>query len=406
MISQAQVADGVNMLRQLQFPAGALITMEDLQDAGREHILDRLREQEPVTWLPVLGGWLITSRDGAREMLLPKAGATVEVSENMVRASLGKMMLTVDAPAHDRLRAPFERPFRARESEHAFGDFIRGQADALIDRFAEAGKAELHSAFAAEFAVAVAGHVIGLPHGESAKIDAYYADFAAAMVYDGDPEPVKRADLAREQLDKLLLAGLNAHRSSGAASLTNEVLASSDNELSDEEVVAQLRVVMFGAVETIQASVMSTLLLLLTHPDALSQCLADRSLIPGAVDEAIRLIPPVAFIERWMGRPFTACGVTIDAGEFVGISVIAVNRDPAVFADPLTFDIHRANAKHGLGFSAGEHHCLGVHLARTQTAIAVDKILSRLPNLTLVAAVPPAGFAFRRPGSLELSWRV
>jgi cytochrome P450 len=47
-----------------------------------------------------------------------------------------------------------------------------------------------------------------------------------------------------------------------------------------------------------------------------------------------------------------------------------------------------------------------VHLARAQTAIAVDKLLSRLPNLTLVAAVPPAGFAFRRPGSLELSWRV
>ena len=105
MISQAQVTDGTNMLRQLQFPAGALITMEDLQDAGREHVLDRLREQEPVTWLPALGGWLITSREGAREMLLPKAGATVEVSENMVRASLGKMMLTVDAPAHDQLIA-------------------------------------------------------------------------------------------------------------------------------------------------------------------------------------------------------------------------------------------------------------------------------------------------------------
>ena len=406
MIAQVQISDAENVQRQLRFPVGARITMADLEEAGREPVLDGLRDQEPVTWLPAVGGWLITKREAARELLLPKTGSSVEANENMVRASLGTMMLTVDCPAHDRLRAPFERPFRAREVDRVFGGFIQEQADRLIDRFVSDGTAELHSVFAAEFAVAVAGHVIGLPLGESSQIDSYYADFAAAMVYDGDPEPVMRAERAREQLNELLLAGLNAHRETGTQSLTNEVLADPGNELTDEEVVAQLRVVMFGAVETIQASVMSTLLLLLTHPEPFAQCLADPGLISGAVDEAIRLIPPVAFIERWMAKPFTTCGVNIGAGEFVGISVIAVNRDPEVFADPLTFDIHRANARHGLGFSAGEHHCLGVHLARTQTALAVERILARLPGLTLVSALPPAGFAFRRPGSLELSWRV
>ena len=406
MISQFVVSEAEKSLRTARFPMGAQITLADMADAGREHVLDELRAQEPVTWFPELGGWLITSRDGAREMLLPKSGATVEAEENMVRAALGTMMLTVDAPAHDRLRAPFERPFRAREAERAFGGFIGEQADRLIDQFAGAGVAELHSVFAAEFAVAVAGYVIGLPLGESAQIDAYYADFAAAMVYDGDPEPVLRAERARVQLNKLLLAGLNAHRESGEASLTNEVLADPGNELTDDEVVAQLRVVMFGAVETIQASVLSTLLLLLTHPDSMEQCLANPTLIPGAVDEAIRLIPPVAFIERWIDKELTIGSVSIGAGEFVGISVIAANRDPEVFADPLTFDIHRANARHGLGFSAGEHHCLGVHLARTQTVIAVGKLLSRLPDLTLVSVIEPSGFAFRRPGSLEISWRA
>lgn len=401
-----QVTEAEDARRRLRFPAGALVTMGDLETAGREHTLDELRTREPVSWLPALGGWLLTSRAAARELLLPKAGATVEVDENMVRASLGKMMLTVDAPAHDRLRAPFERPFRARAAERAFGGFIREQADLLIDKFVADGSCELHFAFAAEFAVAIAGHVIGLPLGESSRIDAYYADFAAAMAYDGDLEPVRRAELAREKLNVLLLAGLNEHRASGAASLTNEVVTDPGNELSDDEVVAQLRVIMFGAVETIQASVMSTILLLLTHPVALSEVLADPSLIPGSVDEAIRLIPPVAFIERWMDKPFTTHGVTIGAGEFVGVSVIAVNRDPAVFDDPLTFDIHRANARHGLSFSAGEHHCLGVHLARSQTAIAVARLLARLPALTLISATPPAGFAFRRPRSLYLSWRV
>ena len=406
MISQSVISDSENLIRRSRFPLGAQLTIADMTDAGREHVLDELRSREPVTWFAELGGWLITSREGAREMLLPKSGATVEAEENMVRASLGTMMLTVDAPAHDRLRAPFERPFRAREAEQAFGGFIGDQADRLIDRFIGAGAAELHSVFAAEFAVAVAGHVIGLPLGESKSIDSYYADFAAAMVYDGDPEPVLRAERARAQLNELLLAGLNAHRASGVPSLTNEVLRDPASELTDDEVVAQLRVVMFGAVETIQASVMSTLLLLLTNQDSMAQCLADPDLITGAVDEGIRLIPPVAFIERWMQKPLTIGGVGIGAGEFVGISVIAVNRDPTVFADPLTFDITRSNARHGLGFSAGEHHCLGVHLARTQTVIAITKLLTRLPDLTLVSAIPPAGFAFRRPGSLEISWRA
>ncbi|MGA1215535.1 MAG: hypothetical protein ACO31X_08210, partial [Candidatus Nanopelagicales bacterium] len=157
MLDQRVVSEREDAQRRQAFPAGAAVTLADLEDAGREHVLDELREREPVTWLPALGGWLITAREPARQILLPKSGATVEAEQNMVRASLGRMMLTVDGDEHERYRQPFEVPFRAREAERAFDAPIREFARELIGRID--GQVELTDAFAAPFAVGVAAQV-------------------------------------------------------------------------------------------------------------------------------------------------------------------------------------------------------------------------------------------------------
>ena len=395
MLDQAVVSESEDAQRRQAFPAGAAVTLDDLEQAGREHVLDELREREPVTWLPALGGWLITAREPARQILLPKSGATVEAEQNMVRASLGRMMLTVDGDEHERYRQPFEVPFRAREAERLFAESIRAYARELIagiDQTAlSTSGVELTEAFAAPFAVGVAAQVIGLPLDDVRRIDSFYTAFASAMEYTGDPEPLQRAEAARAELTALLLEGLGR----------SKVVEASD--LTPEEVAAQLRVVMFGAIETIQASVLTTLMLLIQHPESMAQVRADRSLLAGAVDEAIRWMPPVAFMERWTREPVTLAGVEIGAREFVGVSVIAANRDPSVFDDPLRFDIHRSNARHGLSFSSGEHHCLGVHLARMQTVIALEEMLDAWPSIDLVSVTPPSGFAFRRPADMVVS---
>ena len=390
MLDQYVVSEQEDAQRRQEFPVGAAVTLADLEDAGREHVLDELRECEPVTWLPALGGWLITKREPARQILLPKSGATVEAEQNMVRASLGRMMLTVDGEEHERYRQPFEVPFRARETERAYAEPIRAYARELIA--AMSSPSELTEAFAAPFAVGVAAQVIGLPLDDVRRIDSFYSAFASAMEYTGDPEPLRRAEAARAELTDLLVQGLSR----------SAVVEESD--LSPEEVAAQLRVVMFGAIETIQASVMTTLMLLLQNPSSLAEVRADPSLLVGAVDEAIRWMPPVAFIERWTKEPVELEGVTIGPREFVGVSVIAANRDPSVFDDPLRFDIHRANARHGLSFSSGAHHCLGVHLARMQTVIALEEMLAAWPSLELVSVTPPSGFAFRRPADMVIGF--
>jgi cytochrome P450 len=388
LLDQVVVSEREDAQRRQAFPAGAAVTLADLEEAGREHVLDELREREPVTWLPALGGWLITAREPARQILLPKSGATVEAEQNMVRASLGRMMLTVDGEEHERYRQPFEAPFRAREVEREFGTPIRELARELIGRID--GETELTEAFAAPFAVGAAAQVIGLPLDDVPRIDGFYAAFAGAMEYTGDPEPLARADAARSELTDLLIEGL----------ARSKVVEESD--LTPEQVAAQLRVVMFGAIETIQASVLTTLMLLIQHPEAMAEVRADRSLLAGAVDEAIRWMPPVAFMERWTREPVTLAGVEIGEREFVGVSVIAANRDPSVFADPVRYDIRRANSRHGLSFSSGEHHCLGVHLARMQTVTALEEMLDAWPSIDLMSVTPPSGFAFRRPSDMAV----
>ena len=119
----------------------------------------------------------------------------------------------------------------------------------------------------------------------------------------------------------------------------------------------------------------------------------------------MRLIPPVAFIERWTAEPTVLGGVELGAGEFLGVSTVAANRDPSVFPDPLSYDVRRDNARHHLAFSYGLHYCLGFNLARLQGAVALRALLDGLPGLELVDAPEPRGFAFRRPPELHVRWR-
>jgi cytochrome P450 len=405
LMAQAEIAEAVDAARRARFPLGAALEFADLEEAGREGALDRLREAEPVSWVPALGGWLVTGHDLAREALAPRTSMTVEVQENLVRASLGTMMLTSDGDEHERLRDPFEKPFRMRVVEGLFGEAIAAEVAALVGELAPRGACELGATFAAPFAIRMAGRVLGLSLGDVSRIDDFYGAFAGAMVYDGDPAPQRRADAARAELNAILAREIARCRADPDGSVTSSVANDAAAGLTDDEVAAQLRVVMFGAIETIQASVLNTILLLLRHPDALADVRADPDLLPVAIAESLRLIPPVAFIERWTAGPVELGGVELGPAEFLGVSVVAANRDPRVFAEPLRFDVRRPNARHGLGFSFGVHHCIGVHLARLETLLAVRGLLERLPELELVGCEEPGGFAFRKPARLDVRWR-
>ena len=403
-MQQVAIDEAEDAARRTRFPAGASLEFDDLEAAGQEDVLDRLRETEPVSWVPALGGWLVTGYEAGRTVLGPRTGLTVEAQENLVRASLGHMMLTSDAPDHTRQRTPFERPFRMREVEGLFGEAVRDELDALLAAIVPAGECELGESLAAPFAVRMTARVLGLSLDDVATIDRFYEAFAEGMVYDGNPERQRRADAAREELNAILGREFARCRSDRDSSITSEVVNDEDVALADDEIASQLRVIMFGGIETIQSGIMNTVLLLLRDPAQLDAVRADPALLGNAVEESLRLIPPVSFIERWTPDAVRIGDVEIGAGEFVGVSVLAANRDPAVFAQPLAYDVHRDNARRHLSFSFGEHFCLGAHLARIELRSAVERLIA-LQDLRLVSVEEPAGFAFRRPPTLRLAWQ-
>jgi cytochrome P450 len=406
LVPQLELGEAEEAERRERFPVGAAIEFADLEEHGRAPALDRLREAEPVSWVPALGGWLVTSYPLARSVLARTTDFTVWAEPNLVRASLGVMMLTSDPPAHERERQPFDEPFRMRAVRERFEARVSVRVDRLLDRLAPLGSCELVVDFAAPFAIGVASDVLGLSLDDVPRIQAFYEAFAGAMTYDGDPEPQRRADAARDALNEILTAELVRVREDPDGSITSAVVNDPRTELADDEIIAQLRVILFGAIETVESMVVNAVLLLCEHPDQLAAVRRDPGLVANAVDEAMRVIPPVAFIERWTSAPTSLGDVELRRGEFVGISTVATNRDPEMFEDPLRFDARRANARHHLAFSFGVHHCLGFNMARLEGPIAVKAIFDRLSGLQLVEAPEPRGFAFRRPPALRLRWRA
>ena len=144
----------------------------------------------------MLGGWLVTSHPLARGVLARTNDFTVWAEPNLVRASLGVMMLTSDPPEHERQRQPFDEPFRMRSVRERFERRVSARVDALLDELAPRGSCELVAELAAPFAIGVAGDILGLSLDDVPKIQGFYEAFAGAMTYDGDPEPQRRADAA------------------------------------------------------------------------------------------------------------------------------------------------------------------------------------------------------------------
>jgi len=146
---------------------------------------------------------------------------------------------------------------------------------------------------------------------------------------------------------------------------------------------------------------------LLTHTDQFDAVRNDRSLIPQAIEEGLRWEPPLLFIMRTAKTDTKLGDIEIPAGANMGVAIGAANRDPDRYPDPDTFDIYR-DARQHIAFGAGPHICLGQHLARLETRIALESVFDKLPNLRLdpdaMATEDPHihGLTFRSPTSLPV----
>jgi cytochrome P450 len=143
---------------------------------------------------------------------------------------------------------------------------------------------------------------------------------------------------------------------------------------------------------------------LLSRPDQLARLRDDRSLMAPAIEEGLRWEPPLTGIGRTATRDVEVDGVLIPAGSPINVCLGGANRDPARWDHPDDFDLLRDPKQH-LAFAFGPHMCLGMHLARMETTVAINAVLDRLPDVRLDPDAPaPAitGLTFRAPRALPV----
>jgi cytochrome P450 len=381
----------------VSYPIGAGVTADEL--TGDPHpLLARLRADEPVSWLPALGGWLVTRHDLARQVMREADAYTVDDPRFSTAQLIGPSMLSLDGPAHTRHRDPFARTFRPAETRARFTAFVEAEVDRLVTALRPAGAAELRADLAGPLAVAVVAEALGLGGTDPATIRSWYEALVAGVsaITAGEPAVVPEAyGLLRARVEEAIEDGPRA-------SLLAEV-AARPGGLTRPEVVADAAVLMFGGIDTTEGMITNAAAHLLSHPDQLALVREDPALLAGAVEESVRLEPAASVVDRYAVRDVTLGGAAIRAGDLVRVSIAAANRDPAVFADPDRFDIRREGADRHLSFARGPHFCFGAHLARLETTTALRTLLG-LPGLRLAAAPVVSGLVFRKPAEVPVRW--
>ena len=384
-----------------EFPIGAAITVAEL-DRDPHPALARLRESEPVSWLPSLEGWLVTRHDLVLAAMRDAERFTVDDPRFSTAQVVGPSMLSLDGPEHDRHRAPFVGPFRAASVAGRFADPAAACAEQLIDAIAAAGRAELRRQFAGPMAASIVTQALGLDSGEVADVLAWYDAIVTSVteITSGNG-PTAAGERAYDQLSHRLHEVITGGDGSSLLSA-----AAHGGALTDEQISSNAAVLLFGGIETTEGMIANAVLHLLERPGRVDAALATPAALDAAIDESLRLEPAAAVIDRYATADVTLGTTRIPGGDLVRLSISAANRDPAVFADPDAFTPGRPNLRRHVAFAQGPHVCVGVHLARLEARAALDTVLRRLPGLRLDpdGEAEVRGLVFRKPPRLDVLW--
>ena len=313
---------------------------------------------------------------------------------------MGRTILEMDEPEHRQHRALVSPAFRTKVLAHWEEQLVGATVHRLLDAVVARGSADLVRELTFPFPVQVIARILGLPGEDYPRFQRWSLDLISVAV---DFEKAVGASASLKEY----FAGIVAERRRDPRDdlISDLVTAEVDGHtLDDEEIYAFLRLLLPAGVETTFRSSGNLLYGLLTHPEQLEAVRADRSLIPQAIEEGLRWEPPLLGIVRVCTRDTEVCGVPLPAGTVVGVNIGAANRDDTRYRDPDEFDVFRDPKQH-VAFGFGPHMCLGMHLARMETRVALDAVLDRLPNLRLDPSgddIHVHGDIFRSPTSLPV----
>ncbi len=308
--------------------------------------------------------------------------SSLKMDRNLVK-SLG-MIIMMDPPEHDRYRALVSRVFTPR-AVTALEPMIREVIVGLLDQVADAEEFDVVRDLSAPFPVEIISRMVGVPEGERQMIRE--ALDVSLHREPGEVDPSPEGQTAMIELVGYFHA-LTRHKRQHPADdmltkLTQATVTTDDGTettLTDGEITGFATLLGGAGAETVTKLVANAVVTFDQHPDQWQQVCEDPDLLPRAVEEVLRYLPPSQYQGRFSKTERTFEGGTIPAGFPVLLITGAATRDPRAFDEPDRFDIHRPPAA-AIAFGHGVHSCLGAALARMETRIALEEIAKRWTRL-------------------------
>ncbi|WP_062214135.1 cytochrome P450 [Streptomyces sp. NBRC 109706] len=374
-----------------------------------------LREGPPIRVRLPYGEpcWLATGHEDVRTVLTDQRFSVAEaMSRDHPRmrplARRGGGMVAMDPPEQTRLRQVVSRRFAARRVER-MGDYIREVAEEqLAVLLAAPQPADFVALFATPLAIRVSCDLLGLPEDGRRQ----FSDWARTVLsFTATDEEVAGRTVAFRGY----VADLAERRRAEPCDdlLTDLVQARDAGRIHEGELFAIAAELLNAGFESTACQLSSICYLLAVRPEVSALLRGRPELIPGAVEEMLRFIPLIlgSTLPRYATEDIVLGSTLIRAGSPVLVDLAAANRDGRVFAEPDTFSLEAAEsteAPRHLAFGAGPHYCLGAQLARQELRIALELMVTRLPELRL--AVPRERVPWRTgsllagPEELPVAW--
>ena len=375
------------------------LTERPIWDGGPPHeLFRRMRAECPIhrtdkiTEYPNEDGyWSVTRADDVHsvshdwETYSSERGGVLALTDSVVPLELATaMFIGMDPPKHDRLKQLFQRGFTPKRIAEHEGR-IREIAVGILDGLEGRETCDLVNDVAQPVVSRVIGSFMGIPPED----DEAWARLMNTTLGASDPdlnpegtEAVMTRDVPEifERCSKLILA----RRENPTDDLTSVLVhAEIDGQrLEEHEIVMGFFLLVAAGNDSTKATYCSAMRALIEHPDQRRLLLDDPSLIPSAVEEALRMFPAFAHFRRTATADTELAGQPIAEGDKVLMWYVSSNRDESRYEDPDRFDVTR-NPEHQAFGAGGRHFCLGAALARLELRILIEETLARYPAMGL-----------------------